>query len=75
MFNAKVWSGGEGVGGVWALGQNLGRLWNMFVLKKEHRTGVYVPLRALFLVIPLLKQMFHIGLRSSQNNGFGIPHS
>ena len=27
----------------------------MFILKKGHQPGVYVPLRALFLVIPVLQ--------------------
>ena len=27
----------------------------MFILKKGHQPGVYVPLRALFLVIPVFR--------------------
>ena len=33
----------------------------MFILKKLHQLGVYVPLRALFLVVLLLMFTGHIG--------------
>ena len=45
MFNAKVKWGAVGD----SCGKNLGHLLNMFILKKEHLLGVYVPFRALFL--------------------------
>ena len=33
----------------------------MFILKKGHQPGVYVPLRALFLVLPIFEWLLKTG--------------